>query len=131
MLVFYPYLSRIERAWRRRTPAMPLCALPIAKRERGAAMLEFTIIAMALLFFGLAWPREAARWHITRQIAYMALTEAARAAATDPIRPRSLQTAFEQALLRLNRLYYLCTPTLAGRNRPGKPSSVRLQRSAR
>jgi hypothetical protein len=60
VLVFYPYLPHAERAWRHRNVAMPLCVLPTAKHERGAAMLEFTIIAMALLFLGLLGPESGA-----------------------------------------------------------------------
>lgn len=95
LLSIHPCLARARGGKRRCAPAAR------ARREHGAAMLEFTIISVALLFLALLGP-EAARWHMTRQIAYMALTEAARAAATDHIRPSSLQHAFEQALLPLH-----------------------------
>jgi len=66
-------------------------------RQRGAAMLEFAAAALPLLFAGAA-AVEAARWFAARQVAALALHEAARAAAAGHGEPGVLRQAFEQAL---------------------------------
>lgn len=60
-------------------------------------MLEFAVVALPLLLAGMA-ALEAARWFTVRQVAALALHEAARAAAVGHGDPRILQDAFEQAL---------------------------------
>ncbi|OZI23421.1 hypothetical protein CAL26_08190 [Bordetella genomosp. 9] len=71
-----------------------------AARQRGAAIVAFTVSALPLLFCGLLVV-EAARWHMTRQMLDLALLEAARAGATGHARPATIEQAFETALLPL------------------------------
>lgn len=74
---------------------------PLGLRQRGSALAEFSIVAMALLCLGLILP-EAAHWHTTRQVLHLALMEAARAGATDHGRPAQIARAFEIGLLPLH-----------------------------
>ncbi len=75
---------------------------PLAPRppQRGAAALEFAAAGAAVLLLGLL-AIEAARWQGVRQIAHLALMEAARAGATSHGDPARIRTAFLQALLPL------------------------------
>lgn len=69
--------------------------------QGGAAALEFTLAAaMALLLALLAL--EAARWQLTRQVAQLALVEAARAGSTGHADPVRMRAAFLRALLPLH-----------------------------
>jgi len=61
-------------------------------------MLEFALAAPPLLLLGLL-AVETAHWHLARQMAYVALLDAARAGATQHGRPDAIALAFEQALL--------------------------------
>lgn len=72
-----------------------------ADRHRGAAAIEFTVAGAIVLLLGLL-AAEAARWHAVRQVAHLALTEAARAGATAHGDPARMRSAFLQALLPLN-----------------------------
>ncbi|ARP87291.1 TadE/TadG family type IV pilus assembly protein [Bordetella genomosp. 9] len=69
-------------------------------RQRGAALAEFALAAVPLLFLGFL-SVEAARWHATRQMLYVALLDAARAGATSHARPDVIERRFEHALLPL------------------------------
>ncbi|CAB3844540.1 hypothetical protein LMG26858_01379 [Achromobacter anxifer] len=71
-------------------------ALP--HRQRGAAAVEFAVAAALLLLLGLL-AIEAALWQGARQMAYLALMEAARAGATAHGDPARMRAAFLQALL--------------------------------
>ncbi len=70
-------------------------------RQRGSALAEFALVAMALLCLGLFLP-EAAYWHTTRQVLHLALMEAARAGATGHAHPEQIARAFELGLLPLH-----------------------------
>ncbi|WP_313622359.1 pilus assembly protein [Achromobacter sp.] len=70
-------------------------------RQHGAAAIEFAVAGAIVLLLGLL-SVEAARWHTARQIAHLALTEAARAGATAHGDPVSIRAAFLQALLPLH-----------------------------
>ena len=72
-----------------------------AGRQRGAAAIEFAVAGAILLLLGLL-TAEAARWHGARQIAHLALMEAARAGATGHGDPARMRAAFLQALLPLH-----------------------------
>lgn len=61
-------------------------------------MLEFGLVALPLILSGVVLI-EAAHWHITRQIAYVALLDSARAGATQQARRDAMERAFMQALL--------------------------------
>lgn len=68
--------------------------------QHGAAALEFAIAAAIVLLLSLLTV-EAVRWQVTRQIAHLALMEAARAGATAHADPVRIRAAFLQALLPL------------------------------
>lgn len=78
-----------------RPPRTAVCATPA--RNRGTALLEFAIAAPPLLLLGLL-AVEAAHWHLARQVAYVALLDAARAGATGHGAPDAMARAFERAL---------------------------------
>ncbi|MGY6271732.1 TadE/TadG family type IV pilus assembly protein [Achromobacter denitrificans] len=67
-------------------------------RQRGAAAIEFAVAAAAVLLSGLL-AVEAAHWQGARQLAHLALMEAARAGATAHGDPARIRAAFLQALL--------------------------------
>lgn len=69
-------------------------------RQRGAAALEFAVAGAIVLLLGLL-SVEAARWHAARQMAHLALMEAARAGATTHADPARMKSAYLQALLPL------------------------------
>lgn len=68
------------------------------RRQLGAAAIEFAVAAAIVLLLGLL-SAEAARWHAARQMAHLALMEAARAGATAHGDPARMRAAFLQALL--------------------------------
>ncbi|MGB3432293.1 TadE/TadG family type IV pilus assembly protein [Achromobacter sp.] len=70
-------------------------------RQCGAAAIEFAVAAALVLMLGLL-AIEAARWQGVRQMAYLALMEAARAGATGHGDPARMRAAFLQALLPLH-----------------------------
>ncbi len=72
-----------------------------ASRHRGAAAIEFAVAGAIVLLLGLL-AIEAARWHAARQMALLALTEAARAGATGHGDPAPMRSAFLLALLPLH-----------------------------
>lgn len=65
--------------------------------QRGAAALEF-ILVMAVLLSVAALVADAARWQVTRQVAHLALMEAARAGSTGHADPTRIRDAFLRAL---------------------------------
>lgn len=65
--------------------------------QRGAAALEFTLV-MAVLLSVAALVADAARWQVTRQVAHLALMEAARAGSTGHADPTRIRDAFLRAL---------------------------------
>ncbi|SAI10655.1 tight adherance protein E [Bordetella ansorpii] len=67
-------------------------------RQRGAALIESAVALGAVLLVALA-AVEVMHWQLMRQLAYVALTEAARAGATGHARPGLIAQAFETALL--------------------------------
>ncbi|QQB34969.1 pilus assembly protein [Achromobacter deleyi] len=69
--------------------------------QRGAAALEFTLVAVLVLLLALGTV-EAVRWQLTRQVAHLALLQAARAGATAHADPARIRAAFQQALLPLH-----------------------------
>lgn len=69
--------------------------------QSGAAAIEFAVAAAAVLLLSLLTV-EAARWQGVRQIAHLALMEAARAGATSHGDPARIRAAFLQALLPLH-----------------------------
>lgn len=83
----------------RRSP--PSSLAPGAARpcvpQRGAAALEFTLV-MAVLLSVAALVVDAARWQVTRQVAHLALMEAARAGSTGHADPTRIRDAFLRAL---------------------------------
>lgn len=68
---------------------------------RGAAALEFTLVAALVLLLALG-TLEAVRWQLTRQVVHLALLQAARAGATAHADPARIRAAFQQALLPLH-----------------------------
>ncbi|WP_052096982.1 TadE/TadG family type IV pilus assembly protein [Achromobacter sp. RTa] len=66
--------------------------------QRGAAAIEFAVAAAVVLLLGLL-AIEAAHWQGMRQMAHLALMEAARAGATAHGDPARMRAAFLQALL--------------------------------
>lgn len=66
------------------------------RHGRGATLLEFALAAPPLLLLGVL-AAEAAHWHLARQLAYVALVDAARAGATAHGHPDAIAQAFEQA----------------------------------
>lgn len=77
------------------------CDFRVAGRQHGAAAIEFAVAGAIVLLVGLL-SVEAARWHGARQIAQLALMEAARAGATNHGDPSRMRTAFLEALLPLH-----------------------------
>lgn len=77
------------------------CRTRAARRQHGAAAIEFAVAGAIVLLLGLLCV-EAARWHGARQMAHLALMEAARAGATGHGDPARLRAAFLQALLPLH-----------------------------
>lgn len=69
--------------------------------QRGAAALEFTLVATLVLLLALGTV-EAVRWQLTRQVVHLALLQAARAGATAQADPARIRAAFQQALLPLH-----------------------------
>ena len=69
--------------------------------QRGAAALEFTLAAAIALLLALL-ALEATRWQLTRQVAQLALMEAARAGSTGHADPALMRAAFLRALLPLH-----------------------------
>ena len=69
--------------------------------QRGAAALEFTLVATLVLLLALGTV-EAVRWQLTRQVVHLALMQAARAGATAHADPARIRAAFQQALLPLH-----------------------------
>lgn len=69
--------------------------------QRGAAALEFTLVAALVLLLALG-TLEAVRWQLTRQVVHLALLQAARAGATAHADPARIRAAFQQALLPLH-----------------------------
>lgn len=67
-------------------------------RQRGATLIEFVAVAMPLLLLGTLIV-EAAYWQMARQIAYVALLDSARAAATHLNRAEAMERAFIDAFL--------------------------------
>lgn len=72
--------------------------VPPRRRQRGAAAIEFAVAAAVVLLLGLL-AVEAAHWQGARQMAHLALTEAARAGATAHGDPARMRAAFLRALL--------------------------------
>ena len=70
-------------------------------------MIEFTIVALPILFLGLG-SIELSHWFYTRQAVSLALLDAGRAAITDHNRPVRITAAFEHAL---KPLYASASPT--------------------
>ncbi|WP_158215339.1 TadE/TadG family type IV pilus assembly protein [Candidimonas nitroreducens] len=70
------------------------------RRQRGASLIEFSLVAVPILLAGLGCV-EVARWFQVRQFADVALLQAARAGITGHARPQAIAAAFEQALLPL------------------------------
>jgi hypothetical protein len=66
-------------------------------RQRGSALVESAAALAVVLFAGLA-ALEFAHWQLTRHLALVALTEAARAGAAGHLRPGSMAQAFETAM---------------------------------
>ncbi|CAP42143.1 unnamed protein product [Bordetella petrii] len=67
------------------------------RRSRGAALLEFALAAPPLLLLGVL-AAEAVHWHLARQLAYVALLDAARAGAAQHGQPAAIARAYKQAL---------------------------------
>jgi len=57
----------------------------LPKRQRGASMIEFYAVALPMLLLGVLIV-EVAQWQLVRQVAYVALLDSARAAATQQVR---------------------------------------------
>ncbi|OAE51268.1 pilus assembly protein TadE [Achromobacter mucicolens] len=70
------------------------------RRQHGAAAIEFAVAGATVLLLGLLCI-EAAQWHGARQMAHLALTEAARAGATGHGDPARIRAVFLRALLPL------------------------------
>ena len=66
-------------------------------RQRGSALVESAVALALVLFAGLA-ALEFAHWQLTRHLALVALTEAARAGAAEHLRPVSMAQAFETGM---------------------------------
>jgi hypothetical protein len=77
---------------------LPLAFESARAKQRGAALVESAVALGLVLFTGLA-ALEAMHWQMARQLAYVALTEAARAGAVAHARPEPMAQAFEAALL--------------------------------
>lgn len=72
----------------------------MASCQRGASLIEFSLVAVPILLMGLGCV-EVARWFQVRQFVDVALLQAARAGITGHARPQAIEAAFEQALLPL------------------------------
>ncbi|MBV6305284.1 pilus assembly protein [Candidimonas humi] len=72
----------------------------MASGQRGASMVEFSLLAVPILLAGLGCV-EVARWFQVRQFVDVALLQGARAGITGHARPVAIESAFEQALLPL------------------------------
>ncbi|MFY0475716.1 TadE/TadG family type IV pilus assembly protein [Achromobacter marplatensis] len=70
-------------------------------RQRGAAAIEFTVAGTVVLLLGLL-AIDVARWQAVRQMAHLALIEAARAGSTTHGDPARMRLAFQHALLPLH-----------------------------
>jgi len=70
-------------------------------RQRGAAAIEFAVAGAVVLMLGLL-AIDAARWQAVRQMAHLALIEAARAGSTAHGDPARMRQAFQHALLPLH-----------------------------
>lgn len=84
----------------------PHCAAMTAfffacRRQRGAAAIEFAVAGAVALLLGLL-AVDAARWQAVRQMAHLALMEAARAGSTAHGDPARMRQAFQHALLPLH-----------------------------
>jgi hypothetical protein len=66
-------------------------------RQRGGALVESAVALALVLFAGLA-ALEFAHWQLTRHLALVALTEAARAGAAAHLRPAVMAQAFEAGM---------------------------------
>lgn len=75
----------------------PTCVARADLRQTGSGMVEFTIVALPLIFLGFA-AFESARWFAARHILSVALQEAGRAAIVAHGHPAVIHAAFEQAL---------------------------------
>ncbi|GAA0506796.1 MAG: TadE/TadG family type IV pilus assembly protein [Pigmentiphaga sp.] len=95
--------------------------MPSLLSQRGAAMAEFTVVAIPLLLTGLG-AFETGRWLLTRQAVGYALFEAARAGTAAHADPAAMAQAFERALSPA-----LGTPALAS---PGDQSAAARARMA-
>lgn len=84
-------------------------------RQRGASLVEFSIVAVPILLIGLG-SVEIAQWFYVKQAVGIALLQAARAGITQHAKPQVMETAFEHAL----------QPLYAS---PGHSSADRLQRA--
>lgn len=78
-------------------PSLPLPSLSFVSSQRGAGLIEFTIVALPVLLLILG-SIELASWFYTRQAISLALLDAGRAAITDHNRPSRIVTSFEAAL---------------------------------
>lgn len=65
--------------------------------QHGSALVESAVALGIVLFAGLA-ALEFAHWQLTRHLAQVALTEAARAGAAGHLRPRLMAQAFESGM---------------------------------
>ncbi|NYT65132.1 pilus assembly protein [Alcaligenaceae bacterium] len=70
--------------------------------QRGASLIEFSVVAVPLLLIGLG-ALEVSLWLFTKQAVSLALLQAGRAAIVDHANPHTIETAFEQAMLPLFR----------------------------
>lgn len=70
---------------------------PHTARQRGAGLIEFSIVAIPILLIGLG-SIEIAQWFHVKQMVSIALLQAARAGITQHARPQAMETAFELAL---------------------------------
>jgi len=69
----------------------------LSPRQRGSALVESAVALALVLFAGLA-ALEFAHWQLTRHLALVALTEAARAGAAGHLRPVTMARAFEAGM---------------------------------
>jgi len=95
-----PATFRRRQPWPRFRRCRRSCA---GSRQRGASLVEFTLVAVPILLAGLGCV-EIARWFQVRQFVDVALLQGARAGITGHARPQAIESAFEQALLPLYAL---------------------------
>lgn len=99
-----PRLSPLPAVLRHGIHASSHAACPASKvgqrRQGGAGMIEFSIVAVPLLLLGLG-SIETAHWLLTRQVVSLALLEAGRAGISAHAKPNVITAAFEHALLPL------------------------------